>query len=206
MFVSLWIIPYSTYMLLIAGNDFNWKYNKIKFFCFVAAVLSEPTDQPYATSTNAPYWEPCTNTLMCPLTEEHMKRYACIHLINSENVSREMYSSLSLLCVCVEWLCRQRLLNLYCFSLRFLSWCLRFIFLLNPLFCCLIHLFSLNCAPSTAFGSHMGIRQVETLSNVVQYSSGELPLQSQSLKASIISNERVRWREAGRGKDLSITA
>lgn len=45
--------------------------------------------------------------------------------------------------LCNLCLCRQRLLNLYCFALRFLSWCLRFIlFLLNPLFCCLIYCFS----------------------------------------------------------------
>lgn len=145
MFFSQCIIPYSRYVPLIAENNFHQKYNKTKMFCFVAALLSEPTDQPYATSANAPYWEPCINTLLCPLTEEHMKRYPCIHFMNFEYISREMYSSLSLLCVicvCVEWLCRQRLLNLYCFSLGFLSWCLCFIFLLNPLFCCLIHHFS----------------------------------------------------------------
>ncbi len=89
--------------------------------------------------------------------------------------------------------------------LVFMSSCLRFLlFLLNRLFCCQNHCFStcfeLCSYASTAFGSHMRIRQVETFSNAVQYSSGELPLQSQSLRASIISKGRQRQRKTGKGR------
>lgn len=54
---------------------------------------------------------------------------------------------------------------------------------------------ALKCAPSRTFGSHIGIRWVETFSGAVRFSSSELPLQSQSLKASIIRRE---WRGGGR--------
>lgn len=77
-----------------------------------------------------------------------------------------------------------------------------FLPLSSLLFCCQTRCFSTHfelcpCA-YTLFISHIGIRQVEPFSSTIQYSSAELPLQSQSLKASIISKGLERGREAGR--------
>lgn len=54
-------------------------------------LCSKPTNQPHATSTNAPYWEPCGNTALHPL--KNTTRFHCVHFMNSECTSRTMYSS-----------------------------------------------------------------------------------------------------------------
>lgn len=134
-----------------------------------------------------------------------MERLPCLHFLSCQ--CKAMYSSLSLqcvICVCAVQFCRKRLLNLHRSALGFLSQCLRFIFPFFPFFllnrrALLSNLLflkpALKCAPSRTFCSHIGIRWVETFSGAVRFSSSELPLQSQSLKVSIIRRE---WRGGGR--------